>query len=309
MFDILQNTTRPKDDLFFRKNDANDLRLGEIVSQNNYDEAEVVILGCPQDEGVSRNGGRIGAALAPDAIRRQFYKLTPFGITIKIFDAGDTIIQKSLEETHDLHTKIVEKILRDHKKLIVLGGGNDISYADGCAMANVFGAKSCLGFNIDQHFDVRSDQPRNSGTPYRQLLDEKLFLPENFYEMNYQAHSNSPVYLEYLQRIGATAMSYLELGYFGMMTVFQRILENSLDSSVFWGFDVDVVNAADAPGVSAPTPIGLSAIDFCELARLAGCWQNTKIIEFTEMNPNFDIDHRTAKLVAVAMHRFLSAPN
>src|SRR4028119_1516071 len=92
MFDIFQNTTRPNRDLFFNKNDANDARLGELVSAEveDYETAEIVILACPQDEGVARNGGRVGAALAPEAIRRQFYKLTPFEISAKVFDAGDT---------------------------------------------------------------------------------------------------------------------------------------------------------------------------------------------------------------------------
>ncbi|MDQ2746934.1 MAG: formimidoylglutamase [Acidobacteriota bacterium] len=307
MFDIFQHTTRPAAELFFRKNDADDVRLGEIISQNHYEESEIVILACPQDEGVRRNGGRVGAAFAPEAIRRQFYKLTTLGISVKTFDLGDTIIKNSLEATHDSHTQIVEQVLRDGKKIIALGGGNDISYADGCALANFGGADGWLAFNIDQHFDVRADEPRNSGTPYRQLLDENRIAPANFYEMGYQEHSNSPVHLEYLRSVGATAMSWYEIGYLGQSATFQRILENSSCPNVFWGFDVDVVNAADAPGVSAPSPIGLSAIDFCELARSAGSWRGTKIIEFSEMNPNFDVDQRTAKLVAVAMHRFLSA--
>jgi len=194
MFDIFQNTKRPKRNLFLRKNDTDDVRLGEIVSSNfeDYENARIVILGCPQDEGVARNKGRIGARLAPDAIRSQFYKLTPFGISAKIFDFGDTLIQKTLEDTHDLHTKIVEQVLRDEKKIVILGGGNDVSYADGCAVANVFGRKNWLVINIDAHFDVRADQPRNSGTPYRQLLDKQHLKPENFYEIGYQSQAVSP---------------------------------------------------------------------------------------------------------------------
>lgn len=309
MFDIFQNTSRPKAELFFRKNDASDMRLGEIVSSGikDYETAAIVILGCPQDEGVARNKGRIGAKLAPDAVRTQFYKLTPFGISAKIFDLGDTIIQNSLEATHDTHAKIVERVLRDGKRLIVLGGGNDISFADGCAMKNVCGAENWLAFNIDAHLDVRSDSPRNSGTPYRQLLEEKLLAPKNFFEMCCQEHSISRTHYEYLQNIGATVFSWFDLGYLGILPTFERILSDSKCDGVFWGFDVDAVNAADAPGVSAPTPIGLSGIDFCELAKLAGSFPKTRVIEFTEVNPNFDIDNRTSKLVAVAMHRFLSA--
>jgi formiminoglutamase len=212
MFDIFLNTTRPKQNLFFCKNDVNDVRLGEIVSSSfeDFESAAVVILGCPQAEGVRRNNGRLGAELAPDAIRSQFYKLTPFGISAKIFDLGDTLIQETLEETHDLHTKIVEQVLRDGKKIIVLGGGNDVSYADGCAVANVFGRRNWLTLNIDAHFDVRADQPRNSGTPYRQLLDEQHLKPENFYEIGYQSQTVSPAYFDYLKKLGVNLISLEE---------------------------------------------------------------------------------------------------
>ncbi len=310
MFDIFKNTTRPRTDLFFRKNDANDVRLGEIVSfdSKNYKNAEVVTLGCPQDEGVARNKGRTGAALAPDAIRGQFYKLTPFGISARIFDLGDTVIQNTLEATHDLHTKIVEQVLRDEKRLIVLGGGNDVSYADGCAMANVCGYSNWLALNIDAHFDVRADEPRNSGTPYRQLLDGKLLDPKNFYEIAYQPQTASPVYFEYLQNAGVNLMSLEEFEILNLKSQMQEKLSNfNSQLSIFWGFDADSVRSSDAPGVSAPSPIGLSAKEFISLADLAGILPQTKIIEFTEVNPNFDIDNRTTKLISIAMHKFLSA--
>ena len=310
MFDIFLNTIRPKQDLFFCKNDVNDVRLGEIVSSSfeNFESAAVVILGCPQSEGVRRNNGRLGAELAPDAIRSQFYKLTPFGISAKIFDLGDTLIQETLEETHDLHTKIVEQVLCDGKKIIVLGGGNDVSYADGCAVANVYGRENWLAFNIDAHFDVRADQPRNSGTPYRQLLEEQLLKPENFYEIGYQSQAASPVYFDYLKESGVNLISLEEFQVSSLKSQLQEKLSifNS-QLSIFWGFDVDSVRASDAPGVSAPSPIGLTANEFLNLSDLAGTLPQSKIIEFTEVNPNFDIDNRTSKLVAIAMHRFLAA--
>ena len=301
---------RPNQSSFFRNNDANDVRLGEIVTSDSkdYENAEIVILGCPQDEGVARNKGRIGASLAPGAIRSQFYKLTPFGISAKIFDLGDTIIRKTLEQTHELHTKTVEQVLRDGKKIIVLGGGNDVSYADGCAAANIFGTKNWLAFNIDAHFDVRADQPRNSGTPYRQLLDEQHLKPENFYEIGYQTQAASPVYFDYLEKLGANLISLEEFQISNLQSQIQEKLSTADFhlSTFFWGFDVDSVRASDAPGVSAPSPIGLTANEFVSLSTLAGTLPQTKIIEFTEVNPNFDIDNRTAKLVAIAMHRFLS---
>jgi formiminoglutamase len=309
MFDIFDNTTRPKQNLFFKKNDPNDVRLGEIVSSSNdnYEHSEVIILGCPQDEGVARNKGRIGAALAPDVIRTQFYKLSNFNITTAIYDLGDTVIQESLEETHYLQTQIVEQVLRDGKKLVILGGGNDISYADGSAMAKVFGKENWSAINTDAHFDVRADFPRNSGTPYRQLLDENLVLPKNFYEIGYQPQVNSPIYFDYLKNSGAIAISLEEFHHqnFKIQDLIKNQEQNSEEQkNYFFGFDVDSVRASDAPGVSAPSPTGIKSEEFINLAGFAGSLKRTKIVEFTEVNPNFDIDFRTAKLVAVAMHKF-----
>src|SRR5213075_891958 len=97
---MFETTTRPNTDLFYKRSDMNDPRLGEMVlsEPDDYPVADVVILGCPQDEGVRRNGGRVGAAVAPDEIRRCFYKLTVNGVEhLKLFDIGNIIIQPTLE--------------------------------------------------------------------------------------------------------------------------------------------------------------------------------------------------------------------
>ena len=314
MTDIFEQTTRPQPDLFFHRGDLNDVRLGEIVSveEKDYEAAEIVILGCPQDEGVRRNNGRVGAAAAPDAIRQQFYRLTPFNIKRKIFDLGNVNIGSRLEDTHETHFAIVKQVLQDKKRLIVLGGGNDISYPDGAAMADVYGPEWWLGINIDAHLDVRIADERNSGTPYRQLLEENLLLPKFLYEVGYQTHFASPVYYEYIRDLGVNRISLellrsreeadIEL----KENIRQKFIGQSSSLNTFFGFDMDAVRSADAPGTSAPSPLGLRAGEFITLVKYAASLANTKIIEFSEVNPTFDIDNRTTKLVAIGMHRFCS---
>lgn len=315
MNNIFELTERPNEQLFYRRNDANDVRLGEIVSfrEENYQTAKIVILGCPQDEGVKRNKGREGAAQAPDAIREQFYKLTNFGISQKILDLGNTKIQSSLEETHNVQQQIVSQILKDGKRLIVLGGGNDISYPDGAAMADVFGRENWLALNVDAHFDVRTDAERNSGTPYRQLLDEKLLRPEYFYEIGFQQYFASPVYFKNLQKLGVNLVSLDQLRAKDSADVQlrelvrEKFIHHSQALNIFFGFDLDAVRAADAPGVSAPSPVGLDSAEFLTLVKFSAGLVNTKLIEFSEVNPNYDVDNRTTRLVAIAMHSFISA--
>lgn len=310
--EIFEMTSRPRSELFVTRNDPNDPRLGEVVktTPEHYASSEIVILGCPQDEGVSRNNGRVGAADAPDAIRQQFYKLTTFNVKKRVFDLGNITISETLEATHETMTAVVKQILSDGKRLIVLGGGNDISYADGRGMAEVFGPDWWIGVNIDAHLDVRIAEERNSGTPYRQLLEDKHLRPDYFYEVGYQSHFASPIYYDYIRNLGVNRISLeilrsrteadLEL----KESIRQKFIGQSSSLNTFFGFDMDAVRAADAPGTSRPSPLGLRAGEFIQLVKYAASLANTKIIEFTEVNPTFDIDDRTTKLVAIGMHRF-----
>lgn len=307
--DLFRLTQRPDAGLFYHRNDVNDVRLGEVIQADPavYGDAEVVILGCPQDEGIRRNGGRIGAALAPTEIRRCFYKLTVYGVeTTRLFDLGDTLIQPTLEETHHLQQEIVARVIADGKTLLMLGGGNDCSYPDCSGLA--LAAGRVLAFNIDAHYDVRADAVCNSGTPYRQLLESGLVEPGDFYEVGSQPFANSPIYAQYLLDKGAYVLPLKALRMAGdFQGQFEAILKPHPAAAIFWGLDMDVARAADAPGVSAPNPVGMTSEELCEIAAVAGRTARSRLLEITEVNPAHDIDQRTCRLAAIVIHTFLSA--
>lgn len=309
MKDYFQNLQPVDDKLFYKKNDRNDLRLGEIVPLTKYEEADIVIIGCPQDEGVKISGGREGSANAPETIRAQFYQLTPFGISAKVCDLGNVIYENSLNETHNSLKNVVETALKDGKKLIVLGGGNDISYSNSKAMAETFGAENWLGVNISSKFAVRLNEPNGSESAYRRILEEDLIKPRYLYEIGYQSHFTSPVYYRYLKELGVNLSSIeqirsretADLELREMMR--QKFVHHSETLTTFFGFSLSVVRAADAPGTNSPSPIGLRAGEFIQIVKFAASLSNTKIVQFTDVNPTYDVDDRTSKLVAIAMHR------
>ncbi|MFN8379635.1 MAG: formimidoylglutamase [Anaerolineae bacterium] len=305
---LFQATHRPDNALLYRRRDPNDRRLGEVVQShpNAYAEADLVLLGFPQDEGVRRNSGRPGAAHAPDAIRRCLYKFTVLGLEgVRLFDLGNTGIQPLLEAAHDTHRQVVQRVIADGKTLIVIGGGNDISYPDCAGLAEAI--PNPLAFNVDAHYDVRADTPRNSGTPYRQLIEEGIVNPAQFYEMGSQPFFNSPVYTRYLREKGTHVVPLVELRAGGIPGLFERIMRESSAESIFWGLDMDVVRASDAPGVSAPNPTGLFGDELCAVAAAAGHDPRSRLLELSEVNPDFDVDQRTCRLAAAVIWSFIAA--
>lgn len=303
--DLFGWTSRPDEGLFYTRNDPNDVRMGETIvrPRDHFARCQVVIVGCPQDEGVSRNKGRVGAKLAPTEIRRALYRMPRPAAAdpLRIFDLGDVVPRTTLEATHQRHYEIVRQLLQEGKVVVVLGGGNDIAYPDVKAAAKHFGR--VLAFNIDAHLDVRADEEANSGTPYRQLLIERHILPELFHEVGIQPLSNSSAYLEYAEAKGISIHPLEEVQRRGVDEIFRSPLSASQVKAIFWGFDLDSVRASDAPGVSAPSPLGLTAEQICRIGTLAGRDPRTRILEISEVNPTLDIDGRTSRLAAlILMH-------
>jgi formiminoglutamase len=306
---IFEFTERPDSRLFVEGHDPKDPRMGAYVKDKpiDYVLSQVVMLGCPQDEGIIRNKGRAGARKSPNEIRQAFYKLAASnGITeLGIMDLGDVLLCSTLEKTHSRLKDVVYRILKDEKMAIILGGGNDISYPDCAALMEV--NKDALIFNIDKHFDVRDISPRNSGTAYRQLLEEGLINPEKFYEIGFEEFANSQKYKDYVLQKGVNIYSLDEMRTYGIKRLFGDILNEHKAEAIFWGFDMDVVRDSDAPGVSASYPTGLTAAEIIQIAKIAGEVTRAGVIEFTEVNPDLDIDNRTSKLVAILIHTIISS--
>jgi formiminoglutamase len=301
--DLFASTTRPEEGLFYARNDPSDVRMGERVRRRreHFTKCQIVILGCPQDEGVARNKGRVGAKQAPTEIRRALYRMPSPGSleSVCLFDLGDLILKPTLEAIHRLQTEVVGQLLKEGKIVISLGGGNDIAYPDCKAAAKQFGR--ITAFNIDAHLDLRSDREPNSGTPYRQLLEEKHLLPELFHEIGIQPLANSSTYLDYAREQRVSLHTLAEIQERGVDEVLRGPLSTAQVKAIFWGFDLDSVRASDAPGVSAPSPVGLTAEEICRIGALAGRDARTRVIEISEVNPAFDLDGRTSRLAALLL--------
>ncbi|MGA2654367.1 MAG: arginase family protein, partial [Gammaproteobacteria bacterium] len=157
-----------KDDLIIPEHA---IRIHQLVtSYKPRQEPGVVLLGFACDEGVRRNHGRVGAALAPDIIRSQ---MANFAVhhNFHLYDAGNIACEgEDLEGAQQTLGHQVQDILKDQHFPIILGGGHEVAYGSFLGLFNAYKAhKPRIGvINFDAHFDLREGPSASSGTPFWQ---------------------------------------------------------------------------------------------------------------------------------------------
>lgn len=274
-----------------------------------------VLIGFPQDEGVRRNGGRVGAAQAPAEIRRQLQRLTPWdGVSgtdlspLPPLDAGNLRIAGNLEESQQALGEVVAGVLASGAVPVVLGGGHETAY--GCYLGHVL-ANSPVGIvNIDAHLDVRPcpEGRGNSGTPFRQALEHPTQpLPGQRYVcLGLQPHSTSRQHWEYVRDKGCVVRWQVEC-YASLARHFAEELERLEKDGcrVHVTVDADAVTAAEVPGVSAPNPLGFDARQVIYCLRLAGRSPIVASVDLVEVNPAVDRDNQSSRWAALAVWHFL----
>lgn len=310
--EIFELLIPPNETLFYSRGDKNDPRMGDIVlkDRKKFENIDVVLIGVPQDEGVKRNKGRPGASKAPDEIRRYLYRFAPFNFKfkkqitdLKIFDLGNLKTDGKLEEIHERLSFVVYELIKMGILPIVIGGGHDIAFPDYIGFAKNFEERAVL--NIDTHLDVRDNQPRNSGTPFRQIL-ECEYKPSKLIEIGIQSYANSIYHFEYALKNGIKIFTLDEIKERGIDSVLDAIKTNLKNFALHLSFDIDSVKGADAPGVSATYPDGLGTKEVIKIALYCGLNFNVKILDLAEVNPEFDIDGKTARLASYFILNFLT---
>jgi formiminoglutamase len=309
---------QPSQELFFSKNDSEDPRLGELAKITRVSElhdSSFAILGYPDDEGIRLNGGRPGAAAAPDVIRSFLYKMTPSPEAhekMRLCDLGNLPVSGDLNTRHKAARTVVAHALHKGATVLTLGGGHDYGYPDMAAFCETSLARGRKPFviNFDAHLDLRPNTKGNhSGTPFFNLLSE--FKNQiDFVAVGLQDWCNSSHHWNWGLTQGADLHSYLEilasgetLATFVEKRVLSRITSNhDLALSV----DFDCFASAFVPGASQVFPTGLRADEFLMLWRIMTQRFKPALAGFYEVSPPLDFDGRGARLAAILIHQFFA---
>jgi formiminoglutamase len=259
------------------------------------------------DEGVRRNGGRTGAALGPEAIRRCLFKMTPDAENHDAFvhflelawDLGDLEPTGDLEADQATLANILAPHLSGGATVVVLGGGHETSF--GHFLAHVAAGHSVQVLNWDAHPDVRPlvNSKGHSGSPFRQMMMHESRCCTGYVVAGINPWSAAKSHLKFLTEHGGRAVFKAAVT---PGTVEQLV--SSLRNNALVTFDLDALPQGVAPGVSAPNAEGLPPDYWLLAAELAGLNPAVRSIDVSELCPPHDRDDQTARFAALTIWRF-----
>ncbi len=268
-----------------------------------------VLLGFECEEGVRRNNGRLGAALAPNALRGELSKLPwKFSESNRFVDIGNvSCSDNNLEFAQQELGQTVSTILQKEGIPIILGGGHETAFGHYLGVRNAIGEKASLGIiNVDAHFDLRAyNTASSSGTMFKQILEKDTNTA--YFVAGIQQYGNTQELFDTAHRLNVQYLLEEDIEHDKI-----ECLIDSLEAfikkhdHIMLTLCTDVLNAAFAPGVSAPSPFGLKPATVRSIIHNVTSHDNTCSFDISEINPVVDENNRTVKLGAYLVNEAIA---
>ena len=276
--------------------------LGESIGIYRNEETfpdlegvDLAIIGVKEERGAVDNKG---CADGVDYIRKALYPLFNHWSQLHIIDLGDIKIGKELNDTYYAVSQVLTELMKNKVVPIIIGAGQDLTYT----MYQVYEPTGKL-INIaavDPMFDIGNDKEALNSHSYLShiILHQPNFL-FNFTNIGYQSY--------YVDIENIELMKQLLFDAYRLGNIKQNIelTEPLIRNANLLSFDVSAIRAADAPGVKNASPNGFNGEEACRMTRYAGLSYKLSSIGFFEYNPHYDINSRTANLIAEMIWYFI----
>ena len=292
---------------------AEHLRWHHAVSLDHAVAApgDAAFVGFRSDEGVRRNRGRQGAADGPRTLRAALASMA-LPSPQRAVDVGDVeVADDDLEGGHRRLGDAVAELLDQGLRVTVLGGGHEVAYGSylGIAGSGLLRDGARLGvLNLDAHFDLRDEPRPSSGTPFLQIAKAEAEAGRgfNYWVLGISQPSNTATLFDTAERLGVRYLTDTECGALDRDRV-DAFVEEFLASCdvVHLTIDLDVLPAGAAPGVSAPAAYGVPIEIVEHVCTKVAASGKPLLVDVAELNPDLDVDTRTARAAARLVHRIL----
>jgi agmatinase len=259
-------------------------------------EADVVIVGVP-DESKS-HAKRKGASRGPDSLRQASNESGFFernGKLIPVCPILGKISNKLIFDYGNIPRENLQKLITDlvanNKIPIVIGGDHSITSTVLQATGNIHGKLGLF------YFDAHPDFVSSTTDYYGSVLTDSSRWIDFSKSMLIGTRAAEPEELENAESVGLEVITPIDVAKLGISQVANKLQAKGYNNKRYVSIDLDCADPAYAPGVSLPSPCGLSSIDLVYLVKLV---INSGIvgIDIVELSPDFDLNNMTANLAA-----------
>lgn len=260
---------------------------------------DMAIIGVMEDRHATNNEG---CSTAPNYVREKLYQLHEGSFAVKIADLGNIRRGASITDTYVALKTVVNELIRDNILPIIIGGGQDLTYAQFMAYEDLEQRVDLVV--IDQAFDLDDDFERDMSETTSASFLSKILLHEpnylfNFSNLGYQTYFTSQESLRVMDKLLFDVHRLGELS--GQINVAEPVIRNASMIS----FDIGAIRGADAMGNANATPNGFYGEEACQICRYAGFNDKLTSIGFYEFNPAYDVNGQTAMLIAQMIWYFV----
>lgn len=267
-----------------------------LISKEYFD---IAIFGVLDDRNAVNNQG---CALAADHVRDKLYNLYKGAGDARIVDLGNIKAGHSVADTYVAVRKTVEELVKLDIVPVIIGGGQDITYAQYAAYES-FDHKVDLVV-VDSRIDINEHPSENDAQIYSDSYLNSIFLHQpnylfNYSNIGYQSYYVSQESIHIMEKLFFDAN---RLGdFYAGMAASEPIVRNANVLS----FDISAIRASDAPGNANSGPSGFYGEQACQLCRYAGMSDKLSSFGIYEFNPAYDSNGQTASLVAQMIWYFV----
>ncbi len=159
-------------------------------------EIDVVIAGCNETRG---NGTPMKIDAGIDNIRKEFYSLYYWHKDIKIADIGNIKVGASLLDTYAAIKTVAEELLRNGKKLVIIGGCHDLTMGQ----YDAYRSRNVLieATGVDAYIDLSIDNPIKSKNFLMEILTGEPNFVKHYNHIGFQSYYVHPHMLETMDKL------------------------------------------------------------------------------------------------------------
>ncbi|HEX7414582.1 MAG TPA: formimidoylglutamase [Bacteroidia bacterium] len=261
----------------------------------DLEKIDIALIGVCEDRLATSNKG---SATAPDEVRKHLYNLFSGSFSPRVADLGNIMPGHSETDTFYALSETVDYLIRQNIVPIIIGGSQDLTFAQFKGYEKLEQTINIV--SVDTTFDIGSAESELTNKTFL----GKIILQQPNYLFNY-SNIGYQTYLVPQSSINMMTKLYFDTYRLGQIRDNISEAEPVIRHADMLSFDMSAIKHSDAPAHEEAQPNGFSAEEACQMMRYAGMNDKLTSLGIYEINPQYDVQGKTASLAAQMIWCFM----